>query len=185
MVFPGVVHGCELDYKENWGLKNWCFWPVVLEKTLKSPLDCKKIKPVNPKGNQYRIFIGRTDAEAETPILWLPDVKNWLLGKDLDAGKAEGKSRRGRQKMRWLDGSSPTRWTWVWASSGSWWWTGKPCMLQSMGSQRVRHDCQLNWLISMNTEDPQTNTVLSGIGIILLPSQTQYMCSISKILKIY
>ena len=106
MVFPGVVHGCELDYKENWGLKNWCFWPVVLEKTLKSPLDCKKIKPVNPKGNQYRIFIGRTEAEAEaeTPILWLPDVKNWLLGKDPDAGKAEGKSRRGRQKMRWLDG---------------------------------------------------------------------------------
>ena len=77
----------ELDYKESWALKNWCFWTVVLEKTLESPLDCEEIKPVHPKGNQSWIFIGRTDAEAETPILWPPDVKNWLLGKDPDAGK--------------------------------------------------------------------------------------------------
>ena len=77
----------ELDYKESWALKNWCFWTVVLEKTLESPLGCKKIKPVNPKGNQSWIFIGRTDAEAETPILWPSDVKNWLIGKDPDAGK--------------------------------------------------------------------------------------------------
>ena len=70
-----------------WAPKNWCFWPVVLEKTLESPLNCKKIKPVNPKGDQSWIFIGRTDAEAETPILWLPDAKNWLIGKDPDAGK--------------------------------------------------------------------------------------------------
>ena len=77
----------ELDYKESWVSKNWCFWTVVLEKTLESPLDCKEIKPVNPKGNQYWIFIGRTDAEAETPILRSPDVKNWLLRKDPDAGK--------------------------------------------------------------------------------------------------
>ena len=76
----------ELDYKESWVLKNSCFWTVVLEKTLESPLDCK-IKPVNPKGNQSLIFIGRTDAEAEIPILWPPDVKNWLIGKDSDAGK--------------------------------------------------------------------------------------------------
>ena len=76
----------ELDYKEDWTLKNWCFWTVVLEKTLESPLDCK-IKPVSPEGNQYWIFIGKTDAEAETPILWPPDVKNWLIGKDPDAGK--------------------------------------------------------------------------------------------------
>ena len=75
----------ESDYKESWVLKNWCFWTVVLEKTLESPLDCKKIKPVNPKGNQSWILIGRTD--AETPILWLPDAKNWLIGKDPDAGK--------------------------------------------------------------------------------------------------
>ena len=77
----------ELDYKESWVLKNWCFWTVVLEKTLESPLDCKEIQPVHPKGNQSWIFIGRTDAEAETPILWLPDAKNWLIGKDPDAGK--------------------------------------------------------------------------------------------------
>ena len=77
----------ELDYKESWALNNWFFWTVVLGKTLESPLDRKEIKPVHPKGNQSWIFIGRTDAEAETPILWSPDVKNWLIGKDLDAGK--------------------------------------------------------------------------------------------------
>ena len=77
----------ELDYKESWVPKNWCFWTVVLEKTLESPLDCKEIKAVNPKGNQSWIFNGRTDAEAEAPILWPPDAKNWLIGKDPDAGK--------------------------------------------------------------------------------------------------
>ena len=77
----------ELDYKESWVLKNWCFWTVVLEKTLESPLDCKEIKPVNPKGNQSWIFIGRTDAEAEASIFWPHDAKNWLIGKDLDAEK--------------------------------------------------------------------------------------------------
>ena len=78
---------CELDYKESWASKNWCFWTVVLEKTLESPLDCKVIQPVHPKGNQSWILIGRTDAEAETPILWPPDVKNWLIWKDPNAGK--------------------------------------------------------------------------------------------------
>ena len=77
----------ELDYKESWALKNWCFWTVILEKNLESPLDCKEIQPVNPKGNQSWIFIGRTDAEAETPILWPADVKNWLIWKNPDAGK--------------------------------------------------------------------------------------------------
>ena len=77
----------ELDYKERWALKNWCFWAVVLEKTLESPLDCKEIQPVHPKGDQSWIFIGRTEADAETPILWPPDVKNWLIGKDPKAGK--------------------------------------------------------------------------------------------------
>ena len=75
------------DHKESWAPKNWCFWAVVLEKTLKSPVDCKKIKPIYPKGNQSWIFIGRTDAEAEAPVLWPPDVKNWFIGKDPDAGK--------------------------------------------------------------------------------------------------
>ena len=77
----------ELEHKEGWALKNWCFWTVVLEKTLESPLDCKEIKLVHPNGNQSWMFIGRTDAEAKTPILWPPDVKNWLIGKDPDAGK--------------------------------------------------------------------------------------------------
>ena len=77
----------ELDYKQCWELKNWCFWTTVLEKTLESPLDCKDIKLVHPKGNQSWIFIGRTDAEAETLLFWPPDAKNWLLGKDPDAGK--------------------------------------------------------------------------------------------------
>ena len=77
----------ELDYKESWVLKNWCFWTVVLDKTLESPLDCKEIQSVHPKGNQSWVFVGRTDAEAETPILWPPDAKNWLIWKDPDTGK--------------------------------------------------------------------------------------------------
>ena len=85
----------ELDYKESWVTKNWCFWTVVLEKTLESPLDCKEIQPVDPRGNQSWIFIGRTDAEAETPILWPPDVKSWLIGKDPDAGKDWGQEEKG------------------------------------------------------------------------------------------
>ena len=86
-VFPVVMYRWELDYKESWVLKNWCFWTTVLEKTLGSPLDCKEMQPVNPKGNQVWIFIGRTDAEAETPIYWPFHAKNWLTGKDPDAGK--------------------------------------------------------------------------------------------------
>ena len=85
----------ELDYEEIWGPKNWCFWIVALEKTLESPLDCKKIQPVHPKGNQSWIFIGRTDAEAETPILWSPDEKNWLIWKDPDAGKDWRREEKG------------------------------------------------------------------------------------------
>ena len=87
MVFPVVTYGCELDYKESWALKNWCFWTVVLEKILENPLDCKEVQPVHPKWNQSWIFIGRTDTETETPTLWPPDAKNQLIGKDPDAGK--------------------------------------------------------------------------------------------------
>ena len=94
----------ELDHKESWVPKNWCFWTVVLEKTLESPLDCKVIQPVHPKGDQSWVFIGRTDVEAETPLLWPPDVKSWLIGKEPDAGKIEGRRRTGHQRMRWLDG---------------------------------------------------------------------------------
>ena len=94
----------ELVYKESWALKNWCFWTVVLEKTLESPLDSKEIQPVHPKGNQSWIFIGRTDVEAETPVLWPPDAKSWLIWKVLMLGKIEGGWRRRQQRMRWLDG---------------------------------------------------------------------------------
>jgi len=88
MVFPVVMYGLwELDYKESWAPKNWCFWTMVLEKTLESSLDCKEIQPVHTKGDQSWIFIGKTDAEAETPILWPPDSKNQLIGKDPDGGK--------------------------------------------------------------------------------------------------
>ena len=91
----------KLDCKDGRALKNWCFWTVVLEKTLESPLDCKEIQPVHPKGNQSWIFIGRTDAEAETAIFWPPDAMNWLIGKDLDAGKDWWQEQKGT-RMRWL-----------------------------------------------------------------------------------
>jgi len=94
----------DLDYKESWALKNWCFWTVVLEKTLESPLDCKEIKIVNPKGNQSWILIGRIDVEAETPILWPPDVQNCLIWKDPDAGKDWRWEEKGTMRIRWLDG---------------------------------------------------------------------------------
>ena len=94
----------ELDYKVRWAPKNWCFQSAVLEKALESPLDCKEIEPVNPKGNQSWIFTGRTDAEAEAPILWSPDAKNWLTGKDPDAGKDWRWEEKGWQMMRQLDG---------------------------------------------------------------------------------
>ena len=94
----------ELDHKEGWVLKNWCFLTVVLEKTLESPLDRKETKPVNTKGNQPWIFIGRTDAEAKAPIPWPPDAKSWLIGKDPDAGKDGRQEERKWQKMKWLDG---------------------------------------------------------------------------------
>ena len=103
--FPVVMYGCESwDYKESWVLKNWCFWTVVLEKTPESPLDCKEIKPVHPKENQSWIFFGRTDAEAETPILWPPDAKNWLTGKDPDAGRDWRQEEKGMtedEMIRW------------------------------------------------------------------------------------
>ena len=93
----------ELDYKESWALKIWCFWTVVLEKMLESPFDCKEIQPVHPKGNQFWIFIGRTDAESEALIFCPPDANNWLIGKDPTLGKIEGRQRRGWQRMRQLD----------------------------------------------------------------------------------
>ena len=139
----------ELDYKESWTPKNWCFWTVVLEKTIERSLDCRKIQPVHSKGDQSWVFTGRTDVEAETPILWPPDAKSWLIWKKpwcwerLKAG-GEGDNRGWDGWM-----ASPTQWTWVWVNSGSWWWTGRPGVLRFLGLRRVRHDwaIELNWII--------------------------------------
>ena len=124
----------ELDYKESWVPKNWCFWTAVLEKTLESPLDCKEIQPVHPKGDQFWVFIGRTDVEAETQyfghLMRRTDSleKTWCW-EGLKAG-GEGDDR---EWDGWI--ASLTQWTWVWVNSRSWWWTGRPGVLQSMGSQ--------------------------------------------------
>ena len=129
----------ELDHKEGWAPKNWRFWTVVLEKTSESPLDRKEIKPVNPKGNQSWVVIGRTDAEAEAPILQPPDVKSRLMEKTLMLEKIEDRRRRGQQRIRcWM--ASSTQWRWVWVNSRRWWRAGKPDVLQSMGSQRAGRD---------------------------------------------
>ena len=163
------VYGCESwRCKEGWVPKNWWFQTVVLEKTLESPLASKEIKPVNFKGNQLWIFIGRTDAETEALILWPHDMKSWLIGKDSDAGKDWGQEGEGGD--RGWDGwmASLIQWTWIWANSGRWWRTGKSGTLQSMGLQRVGQDWATEkhkgekkardrslwlWHHSMNTRD--------------------------------
>ena len=124
----------EFDYKESQVPKNWCFWTAVLEKTLDSPLDFKEIQPVHPKGNQSWIFTGRTDAEAETSILWPPDAKKWLTGKDTDAGKDCWQEEEDRGWDGWM--ASPTRWTWVWINSRSWW-----CYLTILSSAAPFSSC--------------------------------------------
>ena len=126
----------ELDHKGSWMLKNWCFWTVVLEKILESPLDSKEIQTVHPKGNQFWIVIGKTDVESETPILWPPDGKNWLIWKDPDAGKDWRQEEKGTTGgcHHWLDGHE-------FVIFRSWWWTGESGVLQSMESQSVRHHC--------------------------------------------
>ena len=141
----------ELDCEESWVLKNWCFLTVVLEKTLESPLDCKEIQTVHSKGDQPWVFFGRTDVEAETPVLWswcedLTHLKRPWCWERLRAG-GEGDDRGWDGWM-----ASPTLWTWVWVNSRSWWWTGRPGVLQFMGSQRVGHDwaTELNWMLFIN-----------------------------------
>ena len=147
----GHVWMWELDYKESWVQKNWFFWTVVLEETLESPLDCKEIHPVHPKGDQSWVFIGGTDVEAETPILWLPDAKSWLIGKDPGAGK-DWRWEEKRTDDRGWDGwmASLTQWTWVWVNSRNWWWKGRPSVRRFMGLQGVGHDraTELNWYVT-------------------------------------
>ena len=156
----------ELDCEESWMLKNWCFWTAVLEKTLEGPLDCKEIQPVHSKGYQSWVFFGRNDAKAESPVPWPPHVKSDSMEKTLMLGGIEG--RRRMDDKGW-DGwmVSLTRWMWIWVNFGSWWWTGRPSVLQSMGSQRVRHDwaTELNW-----TESPKNSnfTLLCGLQLVLI-----------------
>ena len=153
----------ELDCEESWVLKNWCFWIVVLEKTLENPLDCKEIQPVHPKGNQPWIFPGRTDTETEVPVLWPPDVKSQLIEKDPDAG--EKLKAGGEGDNRGWDGwmASLTQWIWVWANARRQWRTGKPGVLQLRGSKRVAHD-----LVRNEKKDPTSYIQHKGFSIGLI-----------------
>ena len=147
VVFPVVTYGCEsctikkAERRRINALELWCW-----RRLLKSPLDCREIQPVHPKGDQSWVFIGRTDVEAETSIFWPPDAKSWLIWKDRDAGKDWRQEEKGRQRMRWLDGITDSM-DMSWVNSGSWWWIGRPGILWSMGLQRVGHDwaTELNW----------------------------------------
>ena len=142
----------ELDYRESWAPKNWCFWTVVLDKTLESSLDCKEIQPVHPKGDQSWMFTGRTDVEAELQyfghLMWKADSFEKTL---MLLGIRERLKAGGEGDDRGWDGwmASPIQWIWVWVNSRSWWWTGRPGVLQSMGSQRLRHD----WVTELNSTD--------------------------------
>ena len=146
----GHVWMWELDCEESWAPKNWCFWTVVLEKSLESPLVCKEIQPVHPKGDQSWVFIGRTDAKAETPILWPPDAKSWLIGKDSDAGKDWGQEEKGttEDKMAgWhhqLDGHE-FEWT-LGVGDGQ----GELACCDSWGRKESDTTEQLNWTEQLN-----------------------------------
>ena len=151
----GPVWMWKLDYEESWVPKHWCFWTVVLEKTLESPLNCKEIQLVHSEGDKLWDFFGRNDTKEETPVLWPLHAKSWLIGKDSDAGRDWGAG--GEEDNRRWDGwmASLTRWTWVWVNSGSWWWTARPGVLRFMGSQRVRHNraTELYWTDAMKGWD--------------------------------
>ena len=142
--FSSHVQMWELDHKEGWALKNWCFWTVVLEKSLESPLDCKEIQPVHSKGDQFWEFTGRTEAEAETPILWPPDAKSWLIWKDPDAGKDWGqeKGTTEDEMVGWHHRLNGHGFGWIWGVG----WAERPGVLRFTW-RRVGHDwaTELNW----------------------------------------
>ena len=140
------MYGCKLDNKESWMLKNWCFWTVVLEKSLESPLDCREIQPVHPRGGQSWVFIGRTDVEAETPIFWIPDVKSWLIWEDPDAGKDWGQEKKGMTEDKmvgWHHRLNGHGFGWILGVGDG---QGGLCVVVH-GSQRVGHDwaTELTW----------------------------------------
>ena len=156
----GHVWKWKLGYKESWALKNWCFWIVVLGKTLESPLDCKEIQPVHPKGDQSWVFIGKTDAEAKTNTL----ATRWEELTHLKRPWCWERHRAGEEGYHrgwdsWM--ASPTQWTWVWVNSRSWRWTGRPGMLQALGSQRVRH----NWVTELSWTDHVVNRLFSNTTV--------------------
>ena len=161
MVFPVVMYGCvKLDYKESWEPKNWCFWIVVLEKTLEIPFDYKEIQPVRPKGDQSWVFIGKTDTEAETPILWPPDAKSWLIGTDPDAGKDWGqeKGTTEDEMVRWyhqLDGHG-FGWT-PGVGDGQ----GGLARCGSWGCKESDTTEQLNWLNTIKTKIHYQNYIFT------------------------
>ena len=157
--FPSS-HVCmwELDYKESWVLKNWCFWTMVLEKTLESPLDCKEIQPVNPKRKSVLNIHWKDwhwSWNSNTSATWCKELTHWKRPWCWDRLKAGGEGDN-RGWDGWM--ASPTRWTWVWVSSRSWWWTGKPGVLQSMGLQRVGHDwaAERNWITLLYSRNEHT-----------------------------
>ena len=161
----------ELNYKESWTPKNWCFWRVVLEKTLEGPLYCKEIQAVHPKGDQSQVLIWKDwcwSWNSNTLATWCEDLthlKHLWCWERLRAGeKGDNKGWDG-----WM--ASPTRWTWVWVNSRSWWWTGRPGMLWSMGSQRVGHDLsdwtELNWMNSNEQNFSYISTCQSIVYLIL------------------
>ena len=165
----------ELDYKESWALKNWCFWSVVLEKTLESPLDCKEIQPVHSIEDQSWVFFGSTDANAEAPVLCPPHAKSWLIRKDSDAGRDEGQEEKGTTQdemaewHHWLNGHE-FEWT-----PESRQWTERPGMLRFMGSQRIGHDwvTEPNWFIFRYpiwiNESQNPSKAISNLILALLP----------------
>ena len=169
----------KLDCEESWAAKNWCFWIVVLEKTLESPLDCKEIQSIHSKGDQSWPFFGRTDAKAETPVLWAPHAKSWLIGKDTDAGLWcwEGLGAGGEGDNRGWDSlkASPTWWTWVCVNSWSWWWTGRPGM-RFMGSQSVGHNwaTELNWILL---------SYIVGMGLVRLFTVVSYTALLLRLVS--
>ena len=156
-------------------------WTVVLEKTLESPLDCKEIQPVLPKGEQSWVFIGRTDAEAETLILWPPHVKSWLTGKEPDGESLKaGAESDDRGWNGWM--ASLTQWTWVWVGSRSWWWTGRPGVLQSVGLERVDMTERLNWTLLLCVQSAKLWLTLetSGTAVLQASLSFQYLPEVAQ-----